>query len=318
MTPAPRRRIVQAWLLLALAGPTAAQDAGTATTTPATPPASVSEATLGALLTDRRLAEISGMAASRRHPGVFWVHNDSGDEPVLHAIDRSGRLRASLQLDGVQHIDWEDIASYRHEGRDRLVIADTGDNGGLRDTVQLIVLDEPARLRDARVRPAWTVPVRWPDGPRDCEALAVDSASGTALLVSKKRVPPELFAVSLAPPADSRPRTATRLGTLAGIAQPSPDDLQRSPRFGRYRAQITAADLGPDGRTLLVLNYLTGHLYTRRDGEPWAKAVARPPVPLPYPWLAQAEAATFDPDGRAVWITTERLPAPLIRVPLPD
>ena len=39
-----------------------------------------------------QLLEGSGLAASRRPPGVFWTHNDPGDSARLFAIDRQGRV----------------------------------------------------------------------------------------------------------------------------------------------------------------------------------------------------------------------------------
>ena len=40
---------------------------------------------------DDRLVEISGITWSRRHPGTYWVHNDSGGGPYLYAIDGTKR-----------------------------------------------------------------------------------------------------------------------------------------------------------------------------------------------------------------------------------
>ncbi|MEK9751464.1 MAG: hypothetical protein VW236_07935 [Flavobacteriaceae bacterium] len=54
----------------------------------ATQDAAVSIDTLGYSI-DTRLKEISGLVVSRKNPGVFWVHNDSGDAPVLYALDQS-------------------------------------------------------------------------------------------------------------------------------------------------------------------------------------------------------------------------------------
>lgn len=39
---------------------------------------------------DRRLDESSGVAVSRRNPGVLWTHND-GPRPVLYATDTLDR-----------------------------------------------------------------------------------------------------------------------------------------------------------------------------------------------------------------------------------
>ncbi|MFK8015727.1 MAG: hypothetical protein AB8G17_09840, partial [Gammaproteobacteria bacterium] len=34
-------------------------------------------------LKDRKLLEVSGIAPSRRRPGLLWVHNDSGSKPTV-------------------------------------------------------------------------------------------------------------------------------------------------------------------------------------------------------------------------------------------
>src|SRR3546814_1566799 len=67
------------------------------------------------------------------------------------------------------------------------------------DLLQLHVIEEPASLDEvaqhAPLEPAWSIAFRWPDGARDCEAVAVDARRGEVLLISKKRTPPELFAL---------------------------------------------------------------------------------------------------------------------------
>ena len=280
-------------------------------------PLLASEARLAAVVTDTRLAEISGMAASLRHPGLLWVHNDSDDAPRLHAIDHQGEVRASLTLRGAANTDWEDLAAFERDGQSYLLVADTGDNGGIRSQLTLLVVAEPATIaEDQQAEPAWQVRFRWPDGPRDCEAVAVDAAAGFVYLVAKKRVPPEVWRVPLRPQGDAVVE-AERVGALAGVSQPSEADLERNPVYGRYRSQITAADIGAGGRLFAVLNYRTAYVYRRRDGEPWAAALARPPQELPFPWLPQAEALALDPGGRWAWISSEKLPAPLLQVPLP-
>ena len=76
------------------------------------------------------IREASGLVASRRYPGVFWVHNDSGDTARVFAMSTSGRHLAEVQLLGVEANDWEDMAivAAPDGGPDRLVIADMGDS----------------------------------------------------------------------------------------------------------------------------------------------------------------------------------------------
>lgn len=277
----------------------------------ATSPAPV----ISGVMADARLSETSGIVASRARPGAFWVHNDSGHAPELHLMSAEGTRLASVVVDRVRNVDWEDLAAFDLDGKRYLLVADTGDNGGLRRTLELVVVEEPASITEGmRVTPAWTLRFRWPDGARDCEAVAVDAAAGEVLLVSKKRVPPELYRVALRPEQDGV-QTARRIGRLRGIAQPSAAELAQNPVYGRYRSQVTAADLSPDGRTLAVLNYQAIYLYRREAGAGWPGALSNPQR-LDFTWMPQAEAAGFSLDGRQLWVAGEQRPSPLVRFAL--
>ena len=266
-------------------------------------------ARLSGLLLDDRLREVSGMAASRAHADVLWMLNDGGNDAALYAVSLRGRRLARLALDGVPNTDWEDLAAFEMDGRRYLLIADTGDNGGLRRTLQLHVVEEPGKLADGTLKPAWSIAFRWPDGARDCEAVAVDAAAGQVLLVSKKRRPAELFAVPLRPAA--RRVVAHRLGTLAGIPQADAGQRRADPARARLHGQVTSADLAPDGRSLAVLTYDDLVLYRRQPGEAWGQAVARTPQVHPLPLIPQAEALAWSRGGGGLFATGEFSPAPL-------
>ena len=264
-------------------------------------------------LLDPQLDEISGLAASRRHPGTLWLHDDGGNPARLFAVSSRGLRRATFRVEGVSKTDWEDIAAFRLDGRDYLLLADTGDNGGLRRTLQLHVIEEPKALANDRVSPAWSIAFRWPDGARDCEAVAVDARRGQVLLVSKKRHPPELFALPLRP-GGKQVLTARPLGRLTGVPKPTADDLRQRPQRARYDGQVTAADVSPDGRTLAVMTYRYLLFYPVPRGQGWGHAVAGPPDLRTLPWLPQAEAMGWALDGRSVFTTGEFVPAPLYRI----
>lgn len=276
----------------------------------------VGEARLAGLVTDAAVDEISGLAASHRHDGILWAHNDSGNPAEIFAIDTRGERRATFVLSNARNIDWEDMALYRDGDRDWLLIADVGDNGGVRRELSLHFVPEPDRIEDGEVAAERSLRFVWPDGARDCEAVAVDIAERAIYLVSKKRVPPELFRLPLDGDSSAAPLVAERVGPIAHISQPTEADLERNPVYGRYRAQITAMDISPDGRMLAILNYLQARLYLRAPGESWREAVQRRPVDVPFPWVAQAEAIAFSADGRSLWIGSEILPAPLLEIPL--
>jgi hypothetical protein len=270
-------------------------------------------AQLSGLILDSQLREVSGLAASRTHPDVLWVHNDGGNAARLYAISRRGSLLATFDIAGVANTDWEDIAAFDLDGRHYLLVADTGDNGGLRRSLQLHVIEEPKALASATLKPAWSIVFRWPDGPRDCEAVAVDAARREVLLISKRRQPPELFSLPLHPTGASL-QVARKLGVLARAPLPDPDEARANPRSARIHVQPTAADLAPDGHALAVLTYRDVLIYPRRRGQGWAQALAGAPQVNPLPWLPQAEALGWSADSRSLYATGEVSPAPLLQL----
>lgn len=245
------------------------------------------------------LTEASGMAPSRRDPGVLWLHNDSGNAPVLYAVDRTGAPRGAVRVTGVANRDWEELASFEHAGTPYLLVGEVGDNKAVHPGVSLVVVEEP-RLDAAEVAPAWTVSFTWPDGPRDAEALAVEGDS--VLIISKRTRPPELFTVPLRPDG---PVVAQRLGPVAGL--PASEEQ----REHQARAWPTAMDLLPGGRGLVLLTYTSAWLYPRAAEQSWAEALLGAPLQIPLPALKQAEALCAHPDG-SVTVTSEGGGAPLL------
>ena len=268
---------------------------------------------------DAALPEISGCAASRLAPGRLWLHNDSGNAAELFAVDAQGRLRQRVAIDGVPAIDWEDLAAFVWRGQPYLAIADTGDNFAIHAERSIVLLPEPGD-GVTQTPAARTIRFRYAQGPRDLEAVAVDAAAGQILLLEKRRPPATLYALQLDGPdvqvaqplarlADWWPEPATPIETL---------DQQR------YRAAATAMDLSPDGRRLAVLSNTHWALFERASHEGWASVLARAPRAvgrLPRRTLAVHdtifEALCWDADGRGLWISGERLPAPLLHVELP-
>jgi hypothetical protein len=117
------------------------------------------------------LPEASGVAASRRTPGVFWAHNDSGD-PVIFALDERGATKGRVRVTGAQVDDWEDIAVAPCARGSCLYIGDIGDNSGKRDRITLYRTPEPAP-GDTATDAVEVFHATYPDGSHDAEALFV-------------------------------------------------------------------------------------------------------------------------------------------------
>src|SRR5690606_24047051 len=94
-------------------------------------------------LTSPALGEVSGVLPSERYPSSIWVHNDSGDDAKVYLIDTLANLVGTVELQGIQAMDIEDIAWVKIEDQYHLVLADIGDNRGSREELYLYIIKEP-------------------------------------------------------------------------------------------------------------------------------------------------------------------------------
>ncbi|GGO46132.1 hypothetical protein GCM10012287_15720 [Streptomyces daqingensis] len=225
-----------------------------------------------------RITESSGLAASRRHKGVYWTHNDSDDGPYVYAVDSAtGKTVATVTLQGIDPRDVEGISI----GPDGAVyVGDIGDNlnGGWSE-VWIYRFDEPERLRDVTVTPA-RYTVRYADGPRDAESLMVHPKTGRVYIASK-----------------SQKRDG---GIYEGPGQLSASGVNVFRRIARTEITATDGAFSPDGTRLVLRSYLGGEMFRWRDGRP--KALDRPVNP---PLTGQGESVTFTPDGRTLMCGAE-------------
>jgi hypothetical protein len=265
-------------------------------------------------LENPKIDEASGLQAGAN--GVFYTHND-GKRDVF-VIDATGRDLGAFKLDGAKNRDWEDMTRVPHGDGHLLVIADSGDNEARYNKIRLYLFPEPAAgdyHRDHEI--LHRTKVTYPDGPRDVEAVAWDAHERQILLLSKRDQPPRLYGVPLDRALTEDELEAVFLGELAGLRPPTRMDLLTSKR-GQWVSQPTALDISPDGRTAAVLTYRSLYLYTREDGQNWAEAFqSNEPREYLGPPGTHDEAVSFSLDGRSVYVTTERRPAPVYRLDLP-
>ncbi|RKN41889.1 hypothetical protein D7294_14615 [Streptomyces hoynatensis] len=247
-------------------------------------------------MADPRIVESSGLAASLRHPGVYWTHNDSDDAARLFAVDgATGETVATVTLSGVQARDVEAV-SLGPDGD--LYVGDIGDNyDGAWSEVWIYRLPEPAELADATVTPT-VYTVQYADGPRDAEALMVHPVTGRVYLVSKKQ--------------DGGAKL------YAGPERLSESGVNTFEPVADIGLWVTDGAFSPDGTRLLLRGYFTAQMYRWEDGTP--QELSRRVIP---PLQAQGESVTFTADGRTLMFGSEGEasavePVPLAGELLPD
>lgn len=198
------------------------------------------------------LGEASGLAVSRRDPGVIWAHNDSEGSATLYALDRSGHMLAEIALPGAgPQFDWEDIAAGPCPDGVCLYIADIGDNLHDRDDRAILRLAEPA-FEASSAAGLERFPIRYPDGPLDAEALFVTPDTSVFIITKGRRQGISLYRY----PPPLRPDERV---TLEHVQQLS-EGVAQVPDL------VTAADASIDGARVAVRTYSYLTLF-RFDGD---------------------------------------------------
>jgi hypothetical protein len=252
------------------------------------------------------ITECSGMAPSHSTDNVLWMLNDSGNDPIIFAVSPQGDALATVRVEGVTNRDWEDIASFKMDGHTYLMICEVGDNDAVHETCDLHVVKEPA-LDATSVVPAWTIHFKYEDGPRDCESVFVDAINQRILLLSKRNKPPVLYELPLKPLDPAAVQTAKRVGDVLTMPQPREGET-------KWVNMPTSMDMSPDRTMLAIQNYNKLLVYTRPRGGSWLDTLATKPIVLYLPPLKQMEAICFSRDSQSIYVSTEKLPAPILRL----
>ena len=279
---------------------------------------------------DPLISEASGVAVSRTTKDAVWMHNDSGDVPRLFLVGLNGTTLGIVNVKGVTAMDWEDMCSFELDGESWLLVGDIGDNGRVRGVTpspgerggisppvrngsgrvrsstppcQLLLLKEPTLKLTSQADPNFestvdvfrTVEFQFPDGPHDCESLAVDTVSRTILLVTKTSpFNSALYSLPLTLTKGKESLKAERIASL-GVAF------------------ATAMDISSDGRRLAIVNMFSGVMLTREDPkkESWAEAGSKPVTVLTLPIRKQGESVCFTADGNSLLLNSEGASQPL-------
>jgi hypothetical protein len=266
---------------------------------------------------DPAISEISGAAISHFNSQQLFAVNDSQNSAALHLISAEGTALGQVRVNAAKNHDWEDLAAFTLEGTPHLLIADTGDNGGLRAFLTLYIVAEPARPLPDAIDVAWRIDFKLPEGARDIEAVAVDAKADTIYLIAKRHFPRVLYRLPLRPKQRDAVVIAENIGTFNTLPPANNVEKNRDPKFGRFQGDITALALDAKGERALVLSYRDLYVYTRTPGEPLLKSLSRKPRRLHLPPMPQAEAIALDQDSNKAIVISERLLSPIYRVAIP-
>ncbi|MCU1396795.1 MAG: hypothetical protein JWM34_5223 [Ilumatobacteraceae bacterium] len=257
---------------------------------------------------DPELIELSGLAASHDHPGVLWAHNDSGDTARLFAMSDAGAPLGRFDVAGATAVDWEDIAVGRgpDAGASYIYVGDIGDNAASRDHVTVYRIPEPADAPsgvDGTLASAVAIDLVYPGGPSDAESLFIDPQTGDLFIVTKALSGASV--VLRAAAADLTAASTVTMTQVAAIQIADTGAYDSSAALALPSTMATAADISPDGSTILLRTYQQVLAFDRAPGQSVGEAMSGTPCEAMQVAEPQGEAIAFSASGDAYFTSGE-------------
>ncbi|MCF7918940.1 MAG: carboxypeptidase-like regulatory domain-containing protein [Candidatus Cloacimonetes bacterium] len=257
------------------------------------------------LIQNNELAEISGLALSGWDSDVLWTHNDSGSENAIYALNTSGVHLAKYYLTGINFRDMEDIASGELNGLHYLFLADIGDNNGTYNNIYIYRILEPevssgqvpfeGNIAAVNIE---MISLHYPAGAHyDAETVFAEQSSGDIYVVTKRN-PANPYSgtvdhVFLA----AYPQSTVTSNLLTEIATL---DVATYMNYG-----ITAGDLSPSGRELLLKTYSDVYYWEIEPGSDISEALQSAPEPVNYELEPQGEALCWSSEAGGYYCSSE-------------
>jgi len=235
------------------------------------------------------ITEASGLAPSRRTPGLLWTLNDSDSPARIFALAPDGSTR-TVRINGAgNQRQWEDLAVGPCPAGSCLYVADIGDNDGRRRQVTIIRFPEPDSATTF-VDSVERFVVRYPAA--DAEAVFVLPDTSVWIITKGRHGPVTVYRATL----------------TTGVRDAAVDHVQRlTDGVVQMPAMVTGASAAADGSVIAVRTYGYLQLY-RLDGDRRLQPLwPEPGFPLSPAGEPQGEAVALLDDGTA-YLATESGP----------
>jgi len=246
------------------------------------------------------LPELSGLAASWRHPGLVYAHNDSGDSAHFFALDLTAKPVAEIQLAGATATDWEAISVGPCPSGSCVYVGDVGDNN--RDRAQYVIyrLAEPVTLPSngsaVAVSSYEQLPFVYPDGPHNAETVMVHPTTGQVFVITKENkehVAPLVYELPL-------PLTPGQQATLRPVT---------TMMMTIDQGYVTDGAFHPCGDRMLIRTTTALFQMARPAGGAVASIFSATPSSMPVAAEPQGEAVTWALDGARYYTSSETVDA---------
>jgi hypothetical protein len=239
----------------------------------------------------KKLEEASGLVASIKNPGYFWTHNDSGNGAEVFLIDEEARIKLTCVLKGIKNRDWEDIAigPGADEGKIYIYIADIGDNEAIYPLKYIYRFEEPVLNLEKKIEITQidTLTFQLQGEKKDTEAMLLHPQTKDLYFISKREKPVWVYQLKF-------PYAST-------------DTLTAIPILSLPFTKVTAADISPNGKEVLIKNYNNIFYWRIQEGKSLAETLNEKPLTVPYDPEPQGEAIAWARDTTGFYTLSEKV-----------
>lgn len=240
---------------------------------------------------DKNLQEISGLVTGRKNPEMVYFVEDRSNKNEVYLFSHFGEKFGKIMLDGVENIDWEDIAigPGHEEGEQYIYVADIGDNGAIRDNIRIIRFIEP-QIEDFEndelaIQDFDIITLKYPDGARDAETLLLDPKTLDLIIITKREVVARVYQIKY-PYSTSETNELTFVGLLP-------------------MKRLLGGDVDATGNQILLKNKSTVYYWSNNNGSVLNTLFKSAPVSVYYIPEPQGESIGFTADGEGYLTISE-------------
>ena len=241
----------------------------------------------GTLDIQKNIIEVSGIACSRVTPGYIWMQSDETVKYIIATTEKGDERACKVNFTKSIRWDWEDMSGGVYEGVNYLFIGAFGDNDETDGEYSVVYFEEPA-IDPVNTPEVTVTPNRikyvYPDGKKhNNEALMYDNLTNEIYIITKVYYNVcQVFRLPFRLDYGDEVQTLEYICDL-GVKSDLGDGAK--PYKGFHL--VTAADISPDGKYILIKNhnnivstYCWVLYWVRQEGESVADAVKRQPQPL--------------------------------------
>ena len=236
-------------------------------------------------LKQKKLREISGIAASLQYNGLLYVHEDSGHPNCLYLINDKGEYQGRLNIRNSFNRDWEDIAVGPGPMPDQhyIYVADIGDNNAWHFNIHIYRFPEPVLNMQSgpvkkTIKRVDAITLQYPDKPHNAEAILLDPLTRDLYIATKEDDSCRLY--------------------VAHFPQSTRHKMILEPVITLPFRLVTSGNIASNGLEILLRNEQVYWYWKRAPNETIAAALRRAPL--------QIVPSTNEPQGEAICFAADR------------